>query len=72
MTGYTDKRPTGPAKVEQVGPYKDNSAPKAARFGIGASNLNEIREATEARRRHSAEISSRPIGPRESGNRDSK
>jgi hypothetical protein len=72
MTGYPDKHPTGPAKVESVAGYRTDKAPDAAKFGVGASNINQIREATEARRRHSAEISSRPIGPRSSGNANSK
>jgi hypothetical protein len=72
MTGYPSKKPEGPAKIEQIGPYKDNSAPKAARFGIGASNINEIKEATDARRRNSAEITNRSGGPRSSGHHDSR
>jgi hypothetical protein len=72
MTGYPEKKPTGPAKVEQVGPYRNNTAPQAARFGKGATNINEIREATEACRRHNEALSGRYIGPRESGNANSK
>jgi hypothetical protein len=64
MTGYADKRPEGPAKVEQAGPYRNNTAPKAARFGVGASNLAEIKQATEARRAHNEALSNRPTGPR--------
>ena len=78
MTGYsTDKRPNSPPPIEAVSEYKNSTRrageaapPRAAQFGKGATNINEIREATEARRQQSRSCSTRDIGPRSSGNRD--
>jgi hypothetical protein len=71
MTGYPDKKPEGPAKVEQVGPYRNNTAPRAAKFGQGARSLEEIQQATNARRAHNEALTSSQIGPRTSGHHDS-
>jgi hypothetical protein len=60
------------SKIEKVSEYSDNKAPAASKFGVGATNINQIKEATDARRRHSDDLTSRPIGPRTSGNHDSK
>jgi hypothetical protein len=51
-------------KIEQVGPYRNGTAPKAAKFGVGASNLAEIKEATDRRRAHNEGLSGRFTGPR--------
>ena len=40
-------------KVEQVNAYKHGTAPAVAKFGVGAKNIAEIREATDARRANS-------------------
>jgi hypothetical protein len=72
MTGYSDSIKPPKPPIESVAGYAKDKAPSAAAFSKGATNINEIREATEMRRRHSVEISGRPIGPRESGNANSK
>jgi hypothetical protein len=64
MSAYsTDKRPSSPPPIERVGPYKHGTAPRAAEFGKGARNIQEIREATEARRANSAQWSRKPTEP---------
>jgi hypothetical protein len=64
MTGYsTDKEPTSPPPTEQIGPYRDNSAPAGARFNEGAKDLGSIKEMLDARRRHNEALSKRDIGP---------
>jgi hypothetical protein len=68
----TDKQPASKPPIEQVGPYRNNTAPAAAKAGVGAKSLAEIQEALDARRRHNEALSKRDIGPRSSGNRDSK
>jgi hypothetical protein len=70
MTGYPEKKPEGPAKVEHVSTYKNGTAPRAAEFGKGARNIEEIRQATEARRQNSAQWSNKSTGPRTPGSRD--
>jgi hypothetical protein len=64
MTGYPDKKPTSPAKVESVAGYQTNKAPAAAEFGKGARNLAEIQQATDARRAHNESLSRGYAGPR--------
>jgi hypothetical protein len=61
-------------KIEQVNVYRNGTAPKAAiRYGgRGATSLQDIQDALNARRRHNEGLSKRDIGPRTSGNRDSK
>lgn len=73
----TDKQqPTSPPPIEQISEFRNSTRrageaapPRAAQFGKGARNLDEIREATEARRRQSASWTNRDIGPR-TGNHD--
>jgi hypothetical protein len=70
---YSDRKEPPKPPVESVAGYKQGQSPRAARFGQGgARNIAEIAEATEARRRHNEALSKRDIGPRSSGNRDSK
>jgi hypothetical protein len=64
MTGYPSKKPEGPAKVEQVNTYRNNTAPRAAEFGKGARDLAEIKQATDARRAHNEALSRGYTGPR--------
>jgi hypothetical protein len=61
-------------KGEQISEYRNGTAPKAAnRYGgRGATSLQDIQDALDARRRHNESLSNRDIGPRSSGNRDSK
>ena len=47
-------------KVEQVGPYRNGTAPAAAKFGVGALNIVEIQQATDARGFHNEALSYRP------------
>lgn len=56
--------------VEQVSEYRDGTAPKAAtRYGgRGATSLQDIQDALDARRRHNEELSRKPIGPRDPSN----
>jgi hypothetical protein len=69
---YSDRKEPPKPPVESVAGYKQGTAPRAARFGEGARDIAEIAEATEARRHHNEALSKRDIGPRSSGNRDSK
>ena len=48
----TDKQPASKPPIEQVGPYRNNTAPAAAKAGVGAKSLAEIQDALDARRRH--------------------
>ena len=80
MTGYsTDKEPKNPPPIQQRGEYRvttrqgSQPAPPAAAAALkGTQTIEGIREAAEARRRQSASWSTRDIGPRSSGNRNSK
>jgi hypothetical protein len=80
MTGYsTDKKPTSPSPIEAVSEYKNSTRrageaapPRAAQFNKGATNIGQIREATEARRQQSNSWATRDVGPQELANRDSK
>ena len=73
MTGYsTDKTPSSKPPIERVGPYRQGTQPAAAEFNRGAQTIEQIRQATEARRAHNESLSSRPLGPRSRGNRDSR
>jgi hypothetical protein len=65
-----------PVNVEQVSEYRrttnrgtEPQPPRAAQFRKGASNIEQIREATDARRRQS-NSSDRYTGPRSPANRD--
>lgn len=53
--------------IHQIDTYRDAWAPKAATFGVGARNLSEIREATDARRELSRQQS--PTAPVSQGDR---
>ena len=51
----TYKRPASPPPIEQVGEYRNSTRrageaapPRASEFGKGATNSEQIREATEA------------------------
>ena len=59
----TDKQPASKPPIEQVGPYRNNTAPAAAKAGVGAESLAEIQDALDARRRHNEGLSKRDIGP---------
>jgi hypothetical protein len=66
----TDKRPSSPPPIEQVSEYKNSTRrpgeaapPRAAEFGKGATSIEQVREATEARRRQSASWVNRNTGP---------
>jgi hypothetical protein len=59
-------------RIESVAGYKTGKAPDAATFNRGAKSVAEIAEAAEARRQHGRDVQNRSIGPRSSGNRDSK
>jgi hypothetical protein len=72
MTGYSDSKKPPMPPIESVAGYRKDKAPDAARFSKGASNINEIKQAADARRAHSAEITNRSGGPRSSGHHDSK
>ena len=50
-------------QVEQVNTYRNNTAPKAAKFRMGASNAKDIADACEARRANSAQWRRKPTGP---------
>jgi hypothetical protein len=65
---------TDKPKIEQTDVYRDGTAPKAAiRYGgRGATSIKDIEDATAARRRHSAELSRKPVGPQSLANHDSK
>ena len=52
--------------VESIAGYRKGQAPDAAKFGVGGDGG----AAAEARRRHSAELSRMPTGPRTPGSRD--
>jgi hypothetical protein len=67
----------GAPKVEQVSEYRNSTRrageaapPRAAEFGKGATNINEIREAAEARRKQSESWRYRDVGKRTPGSRD--
>ena len=72
MSGYSDKKEPARPPIESVGGYKQGEAPRAARFAQGARNIAEIDEACARRRAHNEAFSKRDIGPRTSGNYDSK
>lgn len=61
---------TNKPAVESVAGYAKNKAPAAAAFGRGASNLAEIKQATDARRAHNEALSNRSSGPRTPGSRN--
>jgi hypothetical protein len=71
MSGYSDKKEPARPPIERVSEYK-SEAPRAARFAQGARNIGEIDEACARRRAHNEALSKRDIGPRSSGNHDSK
>jgi hypothetical protein len=50
--------------VFQTNVYRKSTEPKAAEFGVGASDLKEIEQATEARRELSREQSTRRGEPK--------
>jgi hypothetical protein len=50
-------------KIESVAGYATNKAPAAARFGVGTSTREGAAQAADARRQHSAELSSRKSTP---------
>ena len=43
----TDKQPASKPPIEQVGPYRNNTAPAAAKAGVGAKSLAEIQDALD-------------------------
>lgn len=68
-----------PPKIEQVSEYRNSTRrageaapPDAAKALKGTQTIEGIREAAEARRQQSRSWSTRDIGPRTSGNKDSK
>jgi hypothetical protein len=61
---YSDRKEPPKPPMESVAGYKSGQAPRAARFGQGARNLEEIKQATEMRRRHNESLSSDRTGPR--------
>jgi hypothetical protein len=69
---YSERKEPPKPPVESIAGYKQGEAPRAARFGQGARNLAEIADAAARRRAHNEALSKRDIGPRSSGNRDSK
>ena len=69
---YSDRKEPPKPPVESVAGYKQGEAPRAAKFGQGARSIKEIDDACGARRAHNEALSKRDIGPRSSGNRDSK
>lgn len=70
MTGYSDSKTPPMPPVESVAGYKTGKSPAAAEFAKGASNLAEIKQATDARRAHNEALSNRSVGPRTPGSRD--
>jgi hypothetical protein len=63
MSGYSSNKEPPKPPIEQVGPYRNNTAPAAAKAGVGAKSLAEIQEALDACRRHNEGLSKRDIGP---------
>jgi hypothetical protein len=70
----TDKNPTSPPPIEQVSEYRNTTRtgsqpppPAGAQFGKGMRTIQEIEEATSARRKQSASWSNRDTGPRSGG-----
>jgi hypothetical protein len=68
-----------PPNIEQVSEYRRTTnqgsqpqPPRAAQYGKGASGIEQIREATEARRKQSASWSTRDVGPQTYANPQSK
>jgi hypothetical protein len=66
-------------KIEQYSEYRNTTRrgsepapPDAAKALKGTTTIEGIREAAEARRQQSRSWADRDIGPRSSGNRDSK
>ena len=66
-------------KIEQYSEYRNTTRkgnepapPAAAKALKGTNTIEGIREAAEARRQQSRSWSTRDVGPRSSGNRDSK
>lgn len=66
-------------KIEQYSEYRNTTRkgsepapPDAAKALRGTNTIAGIREAAEARRAQSASWSTRDVGPRSPGNRDSK
>jgi hypothetical protein len=73
------KRNLAPPRVEQVSEFRHTTnrgsepqPPRAAQFGKGATNIEQIRDATEARRQQSASWSTRDVGPQTYANHNSK
>jgi hypothetical protein len=64
MSGYSSSKEPSKPPIESVAGYKAGKEPAAAAFGRGAKNVAEIREATEARREHSRQLTNKPTGPR--------
>jgi hypothetical protein len=60
QAGYTDKAPSSNPPIE-VDSYNSQGTktrpPAAAKFGVGATSLPEIQDATDQRRAHSAALS---------------
>jgi hypothetical protein len=54
MSGYSDSKTPSQPPIERTDVYK---TPAAARFGRGASNLAEIKQATDMRRAHNEALS---------------
>ena len=70
---------TNPPNIEQVSEFRRTTnrgsqpaPPRAAEFGKGATNIEQIREATEARRKQSASWSTRDTGRTTPGGPDHK
>ena len=64
MSGYSSSKEPAKPPIESVAGYKQGQNPAAATCSRGARNVAEIREATEARRQHSRDLTNRPTGPR--------
>ena len=72
MSGYSDSKTPPQPPIEKIsGGFKSGQNP-AATFSKGANSLAEIQKSVDAVRQRSAELSNRSIGPRSSGNRDSR
>jgi hypothetical protein len=67
--GYPNKKPTSLPPIITDG-YNSQAAPvrppAASKFGVGATNLTEIKDACDQRRAHSDALRNLPRPPRQS------
>jgi hypothetical protein len=77
--GDYHKADTNPPNIEQVSEFRRTTnragqpqPPKAAEFGKGATDMQQIREATEARRQQSESWRNRDTGPTTPGGQSHK